>query len=129
MNPSDEKDIVKYNTENPLDPDIISTQSHFKQQEQKQEHQFDPTKFLAQQQSGEEVQEETSSGRVAAPKPVPAVTSVAQQKSSTKNSVKQQGKSAAKTEAKVASKAQTKAEKMNAFVQMRKKMMSNWGTK
>lgn len=31
MNPSDEKDIVKYNTENSMDPDIVATQAHIKQ--------------------------------------------------------------------------------------------------
>ena len=42
-----------------------------------------------------------------------------------KTSVKEQ----AGSKTKVVAKLQTKAEKMNNFVSMRKKMMSNWGTK
>jgi len=41
--------------------------------------------------------------------------------------VRSHGKHQAKAEAQT--KAQTKAEKMSSFVAMRKKMMSNWGTK
>lgn len=48
MNPSDDKDIVKYKTDNALDSDVIATQKHFKQQEKEQSHNFDPVKFLAQ---------------------------------------------------------------------------------
>lgn len=49
--------------------------------------------------------------------------SIVQQKSA----VKTQAKTAVKAEAKT--KAQTHAEKMASFTAMRKKMMSNWGTK
>jgi hypothetical protein len=31
MNPSDDKDIVKYKTDNALDSDVIATQKHFKE--------------------------------------------------------------------------------------------------
>jgi hypothetical protein len=48
MNPSDDKDIVKYKTDNALDSDVIATQKHFKEQEKQQDHKFDPVKFLAQ---------------------------------------------------------------------------------
>ena len=58
-------------------------------------------------------------------------TAIAQEKSQHKSAVKSKAKAKvqakAKTEAKT--KAQTHAEKMSAFVSMRKKMMSNWGTK
>ena len=50
MNPSEDKDIVEYKTDNALDSDIISTQAHYKDQQTKQSHDFDPTKFLAQTQ-------------------------------------------------------------------------------
>jgi len=48
MNPSDEKEIVKYQTDNALDSDVIATQKHFREEEKKTDHKFDPVKFLAQ---------------------------------------------------------------------------------
>jgi len=52
---------------------------------------------------------------------------IVQEKSFSKSAVKSQNKSATKATAKTG--VQTKAEKMNSFVSMRKRMMSNWGTK
>lgn len=65
--------------------------------------------------------------QTATPAPQSIVQAKSSQKSSQKTAVKSESKVKAKVEAKT--KAQTKAEKMNTFVAMRKKMMSNWGTK
>ena len=149
MNPADDKEIVKYKTDNALDSDVIATQKHFKAEEKQQGHSFDPVKFLAQTkdqdmdygyENGEQMaqreqmaNEEPAAalGELApAPQSTPP-TAIAQEKSQHKSAVKSKAKAKvqakAKTEAKT--KAQTHAEKMSAFVSMRKKMMSNWGTK
>lgn len=136
MNPSDPKDIVEYKTDNALDSDIVATQAHYKAQQTKQDHDFDPTKFLAQTSEDnieEALPQALSTFELAPQTSIPNSSmlpnSIAQEKSTTKTSVRQQAKSQAKVEAKLGAKSQTKAEKMNSFVSMRKKMMSNWGTK
>jgi hypothetical protein len=149
MNPSDDKDIVKYKTDNALDSDVIATQKHFKAEEKQQGHNFDPVKFLAQTkdqdmdytyENGEQMAQheqmaneepQAALGDLASAPQLTPVTAIAQEKAQHKSAVKSKAKAKvqakAKTEAKT--KAQTHAEKMNAFVSMRKKMMSNWGTK
>ena len=122
MNPSDDEKIVKYQTDNALDSDIVSTQKHYKDGEKKENHNFDPVKFLVQQKE-DNVDEYHSLAEFAPQLSRP--NAIVQEKSYAKNSVKSHNKM--KAEAKT--QAQTKSEKMGSFVAMRKKMMSNWGTK
>lgn len=145
MNPSDDKDIVKYKTDNALDSDVIATQKHFKAEEKQQGHSFDPVKFLAQtkdqdmdyENAEQMAQHEQMANEdpaaalgelASAPQSAPP-TAIAQEKSHHKSAVKSKAKVQAKAKTEAKTKAQTHAEKMNAFVSMRKKMMSNWGTK
>lgn len=126
MNPSDEKDIVKYKTDLPYDGDIIDTKAHLKESESTQGHKLDPIPFLAQtkeqdvpvaqQQDYQSLNEYPQTSRP---------SQFSQGKHHAKTAVK--GKSGHKAEAKT--KLKTHAEKMQDFVSMRKRMMSNWGTK
>lgn len=141
-NPSDEKDIVKYKTDLPYDSDIQDSQKHLKEMEGKESHKLDPIPYLTVQTKDQDVQEAQALAdlarasealnadmipQTAAPAPQSIVQAKSTQKSSQKTAVKSESKTKAKVEAKA--KAQTKAEKMNTFVAMRKRMMSNWGTK
>lgn len=139
MNPSDEKEIVKYKTDLPYDSDIQDSQKHLKQMESQESHKLDPVPYLTVQTKDQDIQEAQALADieraqealrlsdVAPQASVPAPQSIVQEKSTHKTSVKSESKTKTKVEAKA--KAQTKAEKMNTFVAMRKKMMSNWGTK
>ena len=119
MNPSDKEKIIQYPHDLAYDSDVIATQAHIKGSESNLGHKFDPVPFLAVQQKydSDETQEGQESQAPADSEP----QSMAQQSSSQKSAVK--------TQVKAKAKAQTKAEKMSSFVAMRKKMMSNWGTK
>lgn len=89
MNPSDDKEIVKYKTDNALDADIIATQKHVKEQEGQQGHKFDPVKFLAQTKEQDMDYGETQSlGEFAPQYTMP--NAIVQEKSRAKTSVKSQ---------------------------------------
>jgi 5'-deoxynucleotidase YfbR-like HD superfamily hydrolase len=122
MNPSDPTKIIEYPHDLAYDSDVIATQAHTKASEAALGHKFDPVPFLAvQQKYDSDDAQEAQALSDADSQP----TSLAQASSGQKTAVKSQSK--AKAEAKAT--AQTKAEKMTSFVAMRKRMMSNWGTK
>lgn len=137
-NPSDEKEIVEYKTGLPYDSDIATTQKNIKDAGGK----FDPIPFLAQQSAQDVVSQDDAQGdqesssyqnyfESAAQQPTSTVGSFQQNNSQEQATVKTAVKTNTEVKQKVEAKttAQTKSEKMNSFVQMRKSMMSNWGTK
>lgn len=128
-NPSDDKEIVKYQTDLPYDSDIADSQKHLKEMEKKEGHKLDPIPYLTVQTKDQDGQEAMALPELASAfsgsKPQPQ--NIVQEKSTSKTAVKSGSKASTRVEAKA--KVQTKAEKMSNFVAMRKKMMSNWGTK
>jgi len=140
-----DQDIVKYKTDLPYDADVTSTQAHYKAQEADRGGQFnfDPEPFQQPFKSEEQYRYSAAQRDVAnndasqsladlLPQREPsqqATNAIVQEKS--KTAVKSASRTSEKVEAKsrTAMKTQTKAEKMQSFQAMRKKMMSNWGTK
>lgn len=53
MNPTDEKEIVKYKTDLPYDSDIVTTKANLKKSEDTEGHKLDPIPFLEVQESQE----------------------------------------------------------------------------
>ena len=102
-------------------------------------HKLDPVPYLTVQTKDQDIQDAQALADIAraqealnqmdfAPQTsAPSPQNIVQEKSKQKTAVKSESKTKGKVEAKA--KVQTKAEKMNNFVAMRKKMMSNWGTK
>jgi hypothetical protein len=70
MNPSDEKEIVKYKTDLPYDSDIATTQKNLKDMETREDHKFDPIPYLAQRASSTDEQEAQEQEQPVAPQPV-----------------------------------------------------------
>ena len=130
---------MKYKTDLPYDADIASTQAHYRAQEAERGAKFDfdpepfqqPFRYSVAQRDAANYDASQSLADLLPQQEPPqqAANAIVQEKS--KTAVKSASRTSEKVEAKsrATMKTQTKAEKMQSFQAMRKKMMSNWGTK